>query len=95
MLEKKHLKTDGRGPVLIMIIRNMLDGSKLPNLSTIYHWHGEYSLMPGISSKAFNLLKSKYTRCASSIYKDRRCDERRIKLVADWVSSKPTFHLAI
>lgn len=34
----------------------LLDGFKLPSLSTISHWHSEYSL---IQFKALNLLKAK------------------------------------
>lgn len=58
----------------------LLDGFKLPSLSTISHWHSEYSLMPGISPKALNLLKSK---CAEMNERDRMCvlvhDEMNLK----------------
>lgn len=76
--QKVFLKYYYKSPSLY---RQMVDdGFKMPSLSTIFRWHGSYSLTPGINPKTLNMLKEK---CQSMKDGDEQCvllfDEMAIK----------------
>lgn len=67
------------------LYRQMLeDGFKLPSLSTIFRWHGSFSLTPGFNEKTLNMLKEK---CSLMDDGDKKCtllfDEMAIKRELD------------